>query len=114
MIIPNDLPDLYLAPVLLEVEARVDRLSTLAPDDLSVEIALTSDAPDWSRAWREQALATALQHLLDLHGWTLSVDGRGVRLEHRRRTVTIALPPQLEEFLAGPQGAGTETSAQSG
>jgi hypothetical protein len=103
MIIPNDLTDLYLAPVLLEIEARIDRLSRLEPAALSLEVALTSDAPDWDRGWREHALAAAITHLIDLHGWEVTVEGRSLRLAHRQRAVVIALPQSLEAFLAGPK-----------
>lgn len=102
MIIPHDLTDLYLAPVLLAIEARIEQLSALTPEELSLEIALTSNTPDWTRTWREQALTAAVGHLIDLHGWDVTVDARGLRLAHRRRTLMIALPPQLEAYLAGP------------
>lgn len=100
MIIPHDLTDLYLAPVLLAVEARIEQLSKLDPTELALEVALSSDAPDWTRRWREQALAAAVGHLIDLHGWELTADTRGLRLAHRRRSVMIALPMQIEAYLA--------------
>ena len=104
MNIPHDLTDLYLAPVVLAIEACMERLGRLAPDELALEIALSSNAPDWTRSWREQALTSAIEHLIDVHGWSLTVESRSLRLAHRRRVVLMALPPTLEAYLAGPQG----------
>jgi len=54
---PHDAADLYLAPVLLAVDARIEELGKLDKDGLAYEVALESDSPDVTRHMREEALA---------------------------------------------------------
>jgi hypothetical protein len=100
MNIPHDLADLYLAPVALGIEARIEELGKLSIDELALEVALASDTPDWSRRWREEALVATIEHLLDLHGWSLVIEDHALRLFHRGRKVLIAMPTRFEEYLA--------------
>ena len=53
---PHDLTDLYLAPVVLEVDARIEELGQLGKDGLAYEVALDSDSPDYTRRVREDGL----------------------------------------------------------
>ena len=53
---PRDVTDLYLAPVVLSADARIDELGKLDKDGLTYEVALESDSPDFTRPMREEAL----------------------------------------------------------
>ena len=44
---PHDVTDLYLAPVLLAVDARIEELGKLDKDGLAYEVALESNSPDF-------------------------------------------------------------------
>ena len=46
---PHDLTDLYLSPVVLAVDARIEELGHLSKDQLNYEVALESGSPDFTR-----------------------------------------------------------------
>ena len=98
---PHDLSDLYLAPVLLGVDARLEELGRLDKDALVYEVALESDKPDYSRAMREDALIRTVTYLIDCHGWEFRWDPRGLRLTHSAHTFVLGVPAGLVEYLEG-------------
>ena len=98
---PHDITDLYLAPVVLAVDARIEELGRLDRNDLAYEVALESDSPDFTRAMREEALIRAITHLTDRHAWEFSWDDRGLRLTHDTHTFVLGVPAVLRDYLAG-------------
>jgi hypothetical protein len=98
--LPHDIPDLYLAPVVLAVDARIEELGRLDIDRFAVEVALESDSPDWTRKIREDALIRAIQHTMDGHDWTFSWDPRGLRMSHAAHTLALGIPPVFTEYLS--------------
>jgi hypothetical protein len=101
---PHDVTDLYLAPVLLTVDARLEELGQLDKRRLAYEVALESDLPDITRQMREEALMRAITHLTDTHHWTFSWDPRGLRMSHDAHTFVLGLPAALLDFLGdGPE-----------
>jgi len=98
---PHDVTDLYLAPVLLAVDARLEELGQLDRGRLAYEVALESDLPDVTRQMREEALMRAITHLTDTHHWTFSWDPRGLRMAHDAHTFVLGLPAALLDYLAG-------------
>ena len=105
---PHDVPDLYLAPLAISIDARITELSKLSLDELVMAVAVASDRPDDSRKWREEALLAAVVHLVDCHGWTLSWDPRGVRLQHDAHTLVLGTPETFSDYLAGAFGGNTK------
>lgn len=98
---PHDISDLFLAPVMLELDQRIDELSRIDPKALGDEIALESDLADWTRDLREAALLRAVGHLVETHGWVLSWDPRGVRLSHAGRHVVLGIPDSFRAYVSG-------------
>jgi hypothetical protein len=96
---PHDLTDLYLAPVALAVDARIEELSQLDRDRLTYEVALESDSPDFTRQLREEALIRTITHLIDTHDWEFSWDPRGLRLTHEAHTFVLGIPALFLEYL---------------
>lgn len=96
---PHDLTDLYLAPVVLTVDARIAELGRLDRDRLTYEVALESDLPDLTRDMREEALIRTVTHLIDSHDWEFSWDPRGLRLTHDTHTLVLGIPAVFLEFL---------------
>ncbi|MGH3188463.1 MAG: hypothetical protein ACRDOL_14545 [Streptosporangiaceae bacterium] len=96
---PHDMTDLYLAPVLLAVDARIEELGRLDKERLAYEVALESDSPDFTRPFREEALIRTVTHLIDRHGWELSWDPRGLRLTHDVHTLVLGVPAVFVEYL---------------
>lgn len=105
---PHDLSDLYLAPVVLAVDARIEQLGHLDRDALVYEVALESDEPDFTRAMREEALIRTVTYLLDCHGWELRWDPRGLRLTHNAHTFVLGIPAGLVEYLEGSPTASVQ------
>jgi hypothetical protein len=98
---PHDVTDLYLAPVLLAVDARIEELGQLDEDGLAYEVALESDVPDFTRQMRQEALIRAITHLVDTHHWEFSWDPRGIRMTHDAHTLVLGLPAILLDYVAG-------------
>jgi hypothetical protein len=96
---PHDIPDLFLAPVALEVDARIAELSALNEEKLALQIAVESDLPSWSVELRKDGVLRALSHIVDLHGWVLSWDERGVRLSHDEHSVVLGLPANVKAYV---------------
>jgi hypothetical protein len=101
---PHDITDLYLAPVALAVDARIEELGRLDKERLIYEVALESDTPDYTPSMREDALIRTITHLIDGHDWAFSWDPRGLRLTHDEHTFVLGLPAGLVDYLEdGPQ-----------
>ena len=101
---PHDAADLYLAPVLLAVDARIGELGKLDKDGLAYEAALESDSPDVTRHMREVALTRTITHMIDRHHWEFSWDPRGLRLTHDAHTFVLGLPAVFLEYLEDSPG----------
>ena len=102
---PHDVTDLYLAPVVLAVDARIEELGQLGKDGLAYEVALDSDSPDFTRRIREDGLIRTVTHLIDCHGWEFSWDPRGLRLTHDAHTFVLGIPAVFLEYLEdSPRG----------
>jgi len=96
---PHDIADLYLAPVALAVDARIEELGRLDKEALVYEVGLESDTPDFTRAMREDALIRTVTHLIDLHAWEFSWDPRGLRLTHDEHTFVLGIPAVFAGYL---------------
>ena len=102
---PHDVTDLYLAPVLLAVDARIEELGKLDKDGLAYEVALESDSLDFNRQMREEALIRTITHLTETHHWEFSWDPRGLRLTHDAHTFVLGVPPVFVRYLEGSPAA---------
>lgn len=100
-VVPRDISDLYLAPLTLTLDARIEDLSRLALDELYKRVALVSDRPDWSRELREEALLRTLTQAIETHDWTLSWHARGVEVHHGDRRVVLGVPETFTDYLDG-------------
>lgn len=96
---PHDVADLYLAPVVLAVDARIEELGQLNKSELAYQVALESDSPDLTRRMREEALIRTVTHLVDRHAWEVSWDQRGLRLAHDGHTLVLGIPAVFGEYL---------------
>ena len=99
--LPHDVSDLYLAPVILSIDSRLDDLGTLDAHALAQRVAIESNRPDWNREEREQALLASIQHFVDCRGWEMTWDPRGLRLSHDEHTVVLGVPANLAQYLSG-------------
>jgi hypothetical protein len=98
---PHDVADLYLAPVALAVDARIEDLGHLDQDQLEHKVAFHSDSQDFTPQLREQALIATITSLTDCHGWEFSWDPRGLRLTHEGHTFVLGVPAGFREYIGG-------------
>jgi hypothetical protein len=99
---PHDYTDLFLAPVALTVDQRLDEFASLDPAALDRKVALESNQLTGTAAERGSALVASVTYLLDLHGWRASWDSRGVRLSHGTHGLVLGVPPNVAAYVAGP------------
>lgn len=99
--LPHDAADLYLAPVALGIDARLQELGQLTPDDLAVRIALAGDRPSSTYSDRKDGLLSAATELIDMHGWTADLVDRGLLIQHAGRSLVLGLPAHLRDYLTG-------------
>ena len=104
---PHDVSDLYLAPVLLALDARIEELGKLDKDGLAYEVALESNSPDFTRQMREEALIRTITHLTETHHWECSWDPRGLRLTHDAHTFVLGIPAVFHDYLGDGSAAVT-------
>ena len=98
---PHDIADLYLAPVALAVDARIEQLGHMNKDGLAYEVALETDSSDITHRIREEALIRTITHLIDCHDWKFSWDPRGLRLTHDAHTFVLGIPGVFLEYMEG-------------
>lgn len=98
---PHDATDLYLAPVTLAVDGRLEELALLSAEDLASEIAVTANIDPRSDVERQRAVVSAATYPLDLHGWNVGLSPRGLRLYHADHSLVLGLPPNVVEYLRG-------------
>ena len=96
---PHDVTDLYLAPVVLAVDARIEELGRLDKDQLAHKVAFHSDSNDHIRGVSEAALIETVTYLIDTHGWEFSWDPRGLRLTHDAHTLVLGIPAVFLQYL---------------
>ena len=72
----------------------------MTADDLMFAVAARSDTPDWTRELRDVALLRAVEHLIELHGWNLAWDPRGLRLRHGEHTFVLGVPANFLAYRA--------------
>lgn len=99
--LPRDLEDLRLAPVLLALDAQIDDLARLGATELAARVALESGMLDRTPVEREKALLESVRHCIDLHGWHLTQDPRGVRVTHGAHTLVLGAPASFEAYVGG-------------
>ena len=96
---PRDITDLFLAPVALQVDHRLDELAQLDRDELHKRVVLDSNNETWERARRARDVVESVTYLLELHGWKAAWDDRGIRLSHSHHTLVLGVPENLRAYV---------------
>lgn len=106
MTMPHDLTDLYLSPVALAVDGRLQELGRLDDAELRFRLALETNNEPRDRAAAVAAVLADVAYLTPTHGWELEWDSRGLRLTHDGHTLVLGVPDNLrayvESFAAAP------------
>jgi hypothetical protein len=99
MVRPHDITDLYLAPVVLAIDAELERLRGKSYDDILMYIALSTNREPRPRAEKRQYFIEAVTKFIDLHGWVVTCHPRGLRLSHDDHQIVLGLPPAVYAYL---------------
>lgn len=97
--LPHDLTDLRLAPTALALDARLSELALLDPDELARRVVLDSNRSDRTREMRASALLESVQYLIDLHGWEVSWDPRGLRMKNGVHQLVLGVPQTFQQYV---------------
>ncbi len=104
MSMPHDLVDLRLAPVAIELDNALQELGAYNAKSLAYQIMLVTNRsePDLSSAeGRQELLLRTATQFIDLRGWTVTWDPRGVRLRHGGHTVVLGVSHSIRQFVEG-------------
>jgi hypothetical protein len=99
--LPHDYADLLLAPTVVAVDARLSELALLDDAELVERIRLEAGTAAASPGAHAAALLATVASRIDLHGWSLAWDPRGVRLTHGVYRVVLGTPATFARYLAG-------------
>lgn len=103
--VPQNLADLYLAPVALGVDAWLEHNTDVPAAQLQFDVVLVTNIEPSTREDRAKALVEAIKEATDVHGWDISLVRRGIRLSHGEHAVTLGLPENVQRFLDGDLGS---------
>lgn len=102
MVLPHDVTDLQLAPVALALDQELELLGRLDGEQLLNHLLIAADRSPGDakdQAEREAMLVSVLTQFVDLHGWEVSCDPRGLRLTHRDHRIVLGVPDSVREFV---------------
>jgi hypothetical protein len=96
---PRDAADLLLAPVALQVDAKVQELSRMNPEQLAYHLAMEVDRDPRTEKQRGKDIVDAAVKPIDMDGWEASWDVRGVRLTHGRHSLVIGVGADVATYV---------------
>lgn len=96
---PHDPSDLLLAPVALQVDAKLQALSGMSREKLARHLALEIDRDPRTQEQRAKDVVDAATNLIDMNGWTAAWDERGIRLTHGRHSLVLGVSATLVEYV---------------
>lgn len=98
---PHDVTDIFLSPVVLNLDQQLAAYDGLSDEEVAFRIALaTNRAPD-SAEERSALALSALTHLVATHGWEVSWAPRGLRVSHDNHELVLGVPESLSRYLSG-------------
>ena len=97
---PRDLTDLYLAPVALDLDRRLEGMTGRTPHQLDLDVAMATDQQPRDAYDRRALLLATLTHLLPTHGWHVAWHPRGLAVTHGQHLFVLGVPDSVREYLA--------------
>lgn len=98
---PGDMSDLYLSPVAIELDQRLEALAGQSPpEELEQYVQLRTDRQPRNAPERAELLLESLTHMLPLHGWDVQWAPRGLRLRHDQHQLVLGVPEAVLGYLA--------------
>lgn len=100
--LPKDRTDLQLAPLILALDRRLDEFELFDLGELEQRVRLDTGKSAIGRTARRAAVLGSLTSGLDMHGWTITWNGRGLRVLHQHHHVTLGVPGTFTAYIDGP------------
>lgn len=97
---PHDVADLYLAPVLLEIDERLGQFEGLSAEEVEYRLALATDRQPRDAEDRAALLLRSITRALETHAWETSWHPRGLQISHDAHAVVLGIPDSLRTYLA--------------
>jgi len=96
---PNNKIDLLLAPVALEIDARLQSLGEMDAEALNFRIALEGNVDLSNASMIHEGVIEASTNGINMHHWLASIDVRGLRLSHDDHTLVLGFPKNIRDLL---------------
>jgi len=96
---PNNKIDLLLAPVALEIDARLQSLGEMDAEALNFRIALEGNVDLSNASMIHEGVIEASTNGINMHHWLASIDVRGLRLSHDDHTLVLGFPENIRDLL---------------
>ena len=96
---PHDYTDLFLAPVALQIDERLEEFATLDRNGLHQRVGLEANSNAQIRSHRATDVVASITHLVDMHGWDASWDVRGLRLSHAGHVLVLGVPANVVSYV---------------
>jgi hypothetical protein len=96
---PHDVTDLYLAPVAITLDARLNELAAMTIDQLDGLVELRTTQRPASSDERRDAMLKTITHAVDTRGWDASWHERGLAISHAQHTVVLGVPANVKSYL---------------
>jgi len=98
---PHSRTDLLLAPLVLDIDERLETMASLSAKDLEARVALDANVDTTNPHQRLVGLLIAVTQQIDMRGWQASLHPRGVKLEHSDHSIVLGVPATFAAFLDG-------------
>ena len=97
---PHDITDLYMPPVALELDRRLEQLEGLTAAEIEYQVVLGTDLQPRNAAARPALVLDLLTRSLETHGWEVSWVPRGLRVSHADHHLVLGVPHNVRAYLS--------------
>jgi hypothetical protein len=97
---PHDLADLRLAPVALALDEQIEAYSGLDAAELLRRVSLETNREPRTADERRSCLIESVTRFIDLHGWEVSWDPRGLEIRHGDHRLVLGVSEDLRSFIS--------------
>jgi hypothetical protein len=99
MTMPQDLTDLYLSPVAIAVDKRLEELGRCPQAELNYRLAVETNSTPRLRVDAIAAVVADAGYLVDTHHWRLVWDPRGLRLSNDDHSIVLGVPDNVRDYV---------------
>lgn len=98
---PHDVTDLFLSPVVLDLDRQLAAYDGLTDEEIALRIVLATNREPDSAEERSALALQAVTHVVTTHGWEVNWAPRGLRVSHDNHELVLGVPESLSRYLSG-------------